>query len=456
MTLTFTRTASSQRGVGQHSWSALLAAVLGCAMILLTGCAEDELILKGERISVLPERSIVTSDPDAFAEGAGLPPLVNMMNASSVGLNSGHAGGHLQFEGALKRVWSARIGGQGSEIVELAPPVVFEGQVFTVAPNGVVKAFDVVTGAENWSVRIEEIDDDPLPGVGGGIAVSAAGVVVHAGGRNLSLLDAVTGDEKWTVRIDLPLRGGPTLMEDTGVVVTDLDSNLIVFRLDNSEIVWDRVGLASDTVMFGSPAPAFANGELVLVGAHGEVTYFSAVDGELLWTDSVAVFNPRTPIEGIGDVRAHPVHDGGMLFVISQSGRIAAFNARSGLLVWDQPIGGIEMPWLAGETLFVVGLDGRLYALRRLDGAVRWVAELPGAVAADVVVAEDPPRYVGPIVAGGKVMVISKSGQLHVFNPDTGVEIEKKSLGMTVLTSPQVAAGRLFVMGNGGTLNAYE
>ncbi|NBR40810.1 MAG: dehydrogenase, partial [Alphaproteobacteria bacterium] len=69
-------------------------------------------------------------------------------------------------------------------------------------------------------------------------------------------LDAVTGDEKWTVRIDLPLRGGPTLMEDTGVVVTDLDSNLIVFRLDNSEIVWDRVGLASDTVMFGSPAPA--------------------------------------------------------------------------------------------------------------------------------------------------------------------------------------------------------
>ncbi|MEK9800636.1 MAG: PQQ-binding-like beta-propeller repeat protein, partial [Alphaproteobacteria bacterium] len=175
-----------------------------------------------------------------------------------------------------------------------------------------------------------------------------------------------------------------------------------------------------------------------------------------LWTDSVAVFNPRTPIEGIGDVRAHPVHDGGMLFVISQSGRIAAFNARSGLLVWDQPVGGIEMPWLAGETLFVVGLDGRLYALRRLDGAVRWVAELPGAVPADVVVAEDPPRYVGPIVAGGKVMVISKSGQLHVFNPDTGVEIEKKSLGMTVLTAPQVAAGRLFVMGNGGTLNAYE
>ncbi len=123
-------------------------------------------------------------------------------------------------------------------------------------------------------------------------------------------------------------------MEDSGVVVTDLDSNLIVFRLDNSEIVWDRVGLASDTVMFGSPAPAFANGELVLVGAHGEVSYFSAVDGELLWNDSVAVFNPRTPIEGIGDVRAHPVHDGGMLFVISQSGRIAAFNARSGLLVW--------------------------------------------------------------------------------------------------------------------------
>ena len=45
-----------------------------------------------------------------------------------------------------------------------------------------------------------------------------------------------------------------------------------------------------------------------------------------------------------GDDSAHPVHDGGVVFAVSQAGQTAAFNARSGLLLWDQPIGGIEMP----------------------------------------------------------------------------------------------------------------
>ena len=31
--------------------------------------------------------------------------------------------------------------------------------------------------------------------------------------------------------------------------------------------------------MFGAPAPAYANGALVVAGARGEVTYFNADDG---------------------------------------------------------------------------------------------------------------------------------------------------------------------------------
>ena len=434
----------------------VLAGLMLVTAVGLAGCSEDELILEGERISVFPERAVIVSDPGAFDEGAGLPPLVAMTVAPGAGLDAGHAGGHLQFDGRFKRVWSASIGGAGSDLVELAAAVVADGRVFAVAPNGIVTAFDLASGDEIWSVTIETIDDDPLPGVGGGLAVSEKGILVHAGGRNLALLNAVDGSEIWNVTAQLPLRGGPTVVEDKAVVVTDIDGNLLTHLLATGVLGWDRVGMASNTVMFGAPAPAYANGELIVAGARGEVTYFDADNGELLWTDSVAAFNPRTPIEGIGDIRAHPVHDGGMIFVISQSGRIAAFNARSGLLVWDQPIAGIEMPWLAGKTLFVMGMDGRLYALRRADGAVRWVAELPDAMPQDVVVSENPARYVGPIVAGGMAMVISKAGRLHAFDPDSGAEITTKTLGTTVLTPPQIAAGKLLVMGSNGTLYAFE
>jgi outer membrane protein assembly factor BamB len=435
----------------QMARGALLIGMLG-----LAGCSDDELILKGERISVLPERTVMTADAAAFDQGAGLPPVVNMAIAATVGLNFGHSGGHLQFKGSMKRKWSASIGGKGSALVDLAPPVVGDGRVYTVAPTGIVSAFDITNGKTIWSVSVETLDDDPYPGVGGGIAVSPEGIVVHSGGRNMALLDAADGTTKWSVTHDLPLRGGPTLIEDRAVIATDLDGNLLVYFLSNGELVWDRVGVTSDTIMFGTPSPAYANGGLVVAGARGEVTYFDADNGEMLWTDSIAAFNPRTPVEGIGDIRAHPVHDGGLVFVISQSGRIGAFSGRTGMLVWDQAIGGIEMPWLAGDTLFVMGLDGRLYALRRADGAVRWVAELPGALAPDIVVSETPPRFVGPVVAGNKVMVISKSGQIFFFDPDTGAQTSSKSLGFAVVTTPQVAAGKMFVLGSNGTLHAFE
>ena len=193
------------------------------------------------------------------------------------------------------------------------------------------------------------------------------------------------------------------------------------------------------------------------VAAHGgELSLLEADNGEVIWTDSLATFNPKTPLQGLGDIRAHPVHDGGLIFVIGQSGRIVAFNARSGLPVWERAIGGLEMPWVSGKSLFVVSLDGRLFALRRDDGAVRWVTELEGALPAGVVVSEDSLRHFGPVVAGGRVYVVSCKGNISAFNADTGEKLESVSVGAPSSTAPQVAAGKMFVLGSNGTLTVFE
>ena len=158
----------------------------------------------------------------------------------------------------------------------------------------------------------------------------------------------------------------------------------------------------------------------------------------------------------MGDIRAHPIHDGGLVFAVSQSGRTIAYTARSGLLRWDLPIGGVEMPWLAGDSLFLVTLTGRLYAIRRSDGAVRWVAELPGALPVGSIVAENVPRFVGPVVASGKVFTISEDGKMLVFNAESGNLEDEINIGGRIVTPPQLAAGKIFVLDNGGRLTAFD
>ena len=445
------RTASSGKPL-----RGLTLAALGALMLATTSCSVPEAILSGDRVNVLPEIVIETASPDALAEGAGLPEMVNLNSARMPGADSGHSGGNSKLQPPLSTSWSSKIGMGGTDLTELALPVVGDGRVYTVSPDGTVSAFDVKNGAAIWSTVIEDKGDDPLPGIGGGLALSPEGLVVHAGGQALSLLDAASGDLIWTVEMKIPLRGGPTIIGTDRVAVTDLDGNMKVHLLVSGEELWVHFGIAAGTVLFGAPAPAYANDEIALAGAGGEVSYFDAGNGELLWTDSVASLLPRTPIQNLGDVRAHPVHDGGLIFVIGQSGRIVAFSARNGLPVWERAIAGMEMPWLAGETLFVLSLDGRLYAIRREDGVIRWVTELDGAVPLEVVVPENPTRYFGPVVAGDRVHVVSQAGTVVSFDPDSGEEVERLSLGREVRTPPQVAAGRMFVMGHNGTLVAVE
>ena len=434
-----------------------LVTMLACFGVFgMAGCSEPELVLPGERIAVTQQVEHLSANQQAMAEGAGLSAPLTTLTASHPGLNAGHAGGHLALDLPLEERWDVEIGTGGDEFVELAVPVVGAGHVFAVSASGEVSAIEIETGNLSWRVSIEDFEDDVIPGIAGGLAISGSTVFVHGGGHNLAALSVEDGSVIWSQRFQLPLRGGPTVYAKKALAVTDIDANLFMLRIDNGSVLWDRAGLPSGTIVYGAPSPAIYDNQIAVAAHGGELSLLDADNGDVIWSDNLATFNPRTPLQGLGDIRAHPVHDGGLVFAVSQSGRTAAFAVRSGLLLWELPIGGIEMPWVAGDSVFIVTLDGRLYAIRRNDGAIRWVAELPGALPIGAVAAEDIPRYVGPVVAAGKVIIVAEDGNILLFNADTGALEDEADVGGRIVTAPQLAAGMMFVLDNSGTLTAFD
>ena len=434
-----------------------LVTMLACFGVFgMAGCSEPELVLPGERIAVTQQVEHLSANQQAMAEGAGLSAPLTTLTALHPGLNAGHAGGHLALDLPLDERWDVEIGTGGDEFVELAVPVVGAGHVFAVSASGEVSAIEIETGNLSWRVSIEDFEDDVIPGIAGGLAISGSTVFVHGGGHNLAALSVEDGSVIWSQRFQLPLRGGPTVYAKKALAVTDIDANLFMLRIDNGSVLWDRAGLPSGTIVYGAPSPAIYDNQIAVAAHGGELSLLDADNGDVIWSDNLATFNPRTPLQGLGDIRAHPVHDGGLVFAVSQSGRTAAFAVRSGLLLWELPIGGIEMPWVAGDSVFIVTLDGRLYAIRRNDGAIRWVAELPGALPIGAVAAEDIARYVGPVVAAGKVIIVAEGGNILLFNADTGALEDEADVGGRIVTAPQLAAGMMFVLDNSGTLTAFD
>ena len=431
----------------------LLAAFL---VLLLAACSEKELILPGERQSVLPQLAVVTIDNGATEQGAELGNAVINNSFTHAGGNAGHSGGHLSLNQPLTISWQAKIAGVPDETVDLAQPVISDDAVYALGSDGVLHAFALADGALLWTSQLEELIDEPLPGVAGGIAAGTDNVFAHASQYGLVALSSKTGDVLWSVSHPERLKGGPTLIGDEGVLVSDINGQLYLYDAASGARLWERIGLPTNTVVFGAPAPAFGENEVILAGAAGELSSYDPLSGDLLWADNLASFNPRTPLQELGDVRAHPVHDGKLVYVISQSGRMVAFQAGTGFAIWEQPITSIELPWIAGRSVFVTGLDGRLYALRRNDGAARWITELPGALPIGAVASEEVPRYSAPFVASGKVYVISNAGILFSFDANTGLMEGEMAIGGPVTTAPAVAQEALIVVKSQGQLSVFR
>ena len=438
-----------------HGYSAKAGAA-GVLLVLLAACSEPELILPGSREAVLPSADQISLDSSATVEGAGLADPASQPMAGHPGGDAGHSGGHLAFAEQPAKLWEARIAGVPDATAELAQPVISAGKVLAVGADARLSAFDLQSGAAVWQAEIEPRLDDPLPGIAGGLAADNRQVVAHAGGVILRSFALSDGRPVWSVRHQVPLRGGPTLLASGAVAVTDLDGRIFVYALADGSLIWQRAGLPVTTVVFGAPAPAEAGNLLLLAGAAGEIAAHQSDSGGLVWADSLASFNPRTPLEELGDIRAHPVAAGGLALFASQSGRLAAFDQATGLLAWEQPVSAIEMPWVAGQTVFVVTLDGRLYALRLSDGAPRWVAELPGALPAGALIAGEIVRYAGPVVAGGQVWLVSASGTLLAYDAESGVLRQKLSAGGQILAAPQIADQVMILLDSKGRLQAWR
>ncbi|MFP3423243.1 PQQ-binding-like beta-propeller repeat protein, partial [Bacillus sp. SIMBA_161] len=70
------------------------------------------------------------------------------------------------------------------------------------------------------------------------------------------------------------------------------------------------------------------------------------------------------------------VIDRDRVFAASNSNRMVSIDMRRGARAWEKDLSSTEMPWLAGQWLFLITRKNELVALDRDRGRIRWVTEL--------------------------------------------------------------------------------
>lgn len=437
------------------------AALLPAALLLVLGaCAERELILPGERLHaravISPDGLPEAGDPLPTTTALSLPPVRANADWTHKAGSAQHASGNQMLAGSgTQRVWSNTVGEPaGRRHRVTADPIVAGGLVFTLDSRARVTA-SAVSGGTAWSANLAPALETGDSASGGGLAYDAGRVFVTTGFGELVALDAGSGGVLWRQRVGAPIGGAPTVSGGT-VYVTGRDAIGWAVRAEDGKVLWQVSGVADIAGWMGASAPAVDGGQVVFPFASGQLLAVDAASGEPRWQATVGGRRVGRAITVIRDMTGEPVIAGGQVIAGTSAGRLAAFDATTGMEAWSIRDGAMSPPLAVGNAVFVVNDESRLVRLDAANGGRVWAVPLPQFVDARVRRQDRVVAHYGPVLANGRLFVASSDGVLRVFDPASGALIGQGEIPGGAATAPAVAGGTLYITGRNGQLHAFR
>jgi outer membrane protein assembly factor BamB len=436
--------------------------LLVAACLALTACdtfgtkkskASPEEIKERRTINELDEKLV--PDPRFAATTVELPPPVAMKDWPQAGVTASKLTGNIEAGPAFQIAWRQDIGA-GSDVKHriVAAPVAKDGRLYTIDADQKVAAWEAASGRRIWQKELPSSGKKDKFAVGGGLAIAGDKLIVPSGYGYVMALKLEDGAEVWRKHTESPMSGSPAIMGERAFV-TSTNNEVYAFDINTGEIVWTDQAIAESARVLSSPSPAVNGDLLVAPFSSGELIAYLPANGKRLWgPDTLTTSGRYTPMSAINDIAGRPSIQDGVVYAASYSGMLVAIDARSGARLWDKSFGSRLGPVVGGDYLFVVGTEGQVICVSKVDGGIVWVRNLPEFKKEK----QKKGRIVwnGPLLASNRLVIVSSEGKILALSPQTGETVSEIDLKKTIYIDPIAADGKIFVLADDGQLVAIR
>jgi outer membrane protein assembly factor BamB len=425
---------------------------------LLAACGNAPVVLseeeKAARITINPFQENMTPDPALASATITLPAGLANPDWTQSGFNASKLPGVVAAAPEFREAWRTGVGEGSSEQKRIvAAPVVKDGRIYVIDAAQRVSAFDVATGRRVWENRLKAANPqwDEFS-VGGGVAIVGDKLIVASGFGYVTALNLADGSEIWRRATDSPLSSSPAIL-GSRAYLTSTNNDFYAIDTDTGEIIWNDQAIAESARVLSSPSPAVSQDILVVGYSSGELIAYLPANGRRLWADTLTSTGRYTPLSVINDIAGKPTMQDGIVYAASHSGILTAIDARTGARIWSRTFGSRQGPVIGGDYVFVVGVDGKVAALNKIDGKIAWTRDLPEFKDGN---RENRIVWTGPLLADGRLVIVSSEGDVVALSSQNGETVSEMKVGQPIYIEPIAAAGKVFVLTDNATLIAIK
>lgn len=338
----------------------------------------------------------------------------------------------------ISHIWSHDAGVGTAKLSFRLRPAVKNGVVYTADVRGRVNAYRLKTGKRLWSIELKKP-------VSSGPTVDDNLLVVGTTDGEVIALGVKAGKKKWLARVSSEVLAAPLI--DEGVIVTrTINGELQGLSADTGKSLWVYRRRAPLLTMRGNSSPVAWKGLLYAGFDDGKMASIKTTTGRLIWEQAITLIRGRNELDRLVDIDSDPVVYGGILYVVTFQGKLAAINIRARQLLWSRKLSSFKNITVDSQRVYVTDDKSRVWAFDNQTGVAVWKQE-----------SLLHRKLTGPASSGKYIVVGDLEGHLHWLSKSDGSIVARTRGDKSgFIESPVSVDGFVISIGRKGELSVHK
>ena len=230
-------------------------------------------------------------------------------------------------------------------------------------------------------------------------------------------------------------------------------------------MVWTYQAISEPARIMKSSSPVVSGDMVYAPFSSGELVALTSNNGSQVWDQVLAQSTRTNALSEIRDIAGRPVLYNGVIFAASHSGAFQAMDARTGAVKWTLDADSVNTPWVSGDVVFLMSLQGELMSVSRDSGQIYWLTDLDEGylkkkkgffgMGREKTVGKVP-VWTGPMVASDRLVLVNSLGQMLAFDAKSGKREDSLKLPGPAYIAPIAVGDKLFVVTDDAKLVAIR